>query len=506
MQSQRRRLWIASTILETGGERRSFDSGTPRCPVLSKILLPSLRSIAAMDISDGSRGRGAFAEALRLPASGDLLPSAPSGAVRSIATARWAAGIFLLVVVLQRFAIPGTPVALLIPAIIIWCAIGLARRLVVFDQTRLTFWVAAAGITATAMPLQSQLVQESTISLGSWGLFMIVWLPFTLRLVERSNVTYLTMLRYVTIIATCLGVLCILMIGSALAGLPYRDWFGEFVPISLQLTDFVITYPISYGSSIYRANAWIGLEPSMVSAQLGLGLLAAIFTRAKGWIIIILVIALATTVSGSGVAIAGVGLVVMMLHRSRRLVLRYAPVAVAAGIAASLTTFGSLLLQRTNEIQQRGSSASLRALEPYSFLYPNWISDLAGLILGYGPGSSQRIITDSGIMGLLVPTPIKIFFEYGLFPGAILAAFLLVCYWGGPSRAFGISLLVSLWALQPGTTTMVIVAPLLALVTLWSPRVEMPIEDIETPKRSRRLRRSLAAGGVNTPTRLGREG
>ena len=442
-----------------------------------------------------------FAEVLRLPASGDSVSSARSGAAYSIATARWVAGIFLLVVVLQRFAIPGTPVALLLPAIIIWCAIGLARRLVVFDRTRLTFWVAAAGITATAMPLQSQLVQESTISLGSWGLFMIVWLPFTLRLVERRNVTYLNMLRYVTIIATCLGVLCILMIGSALAGLPYRDWFGESVPISLQLTDFVITYPISYGSSIYRANAWIGLEPSMVSAQLGLGLLAAIFTRAKGWIIIILVIALATTVSGSGVAIAGVGLVVMMLHRSRRLVLRYAPVAVIAGIAASLTTFGSLLLQRTNEIQQPGSSASLRALEPYSFLYPYWISDLAGLILGYGPGSSQRIITDSGIMGLLVPTPIKIFFEYGLFPGAILAAFLLVCYWGGPSRAFGIS--PACFALGPPARHNhhgdrgAAVGPGYPLVP---PRrdANRRHRDAETPRPS--SPKALATGGLTAPT------
>jgi hypothetical protein len=41
---------------------------------------------------------------------------------------------------------------------------------------------------------------------------------------------------------------------------------------------------------------------------------------------------------------------------------------------------------------------------------------------------------------------------------------------------FSVSLLVSLWVLQPGTTTMVIVAPLLIFVTLWSPRVEAPIE------------------------------
>ena len=43
---------------------------------------------------------------------------------------------------------------------------------------------------------------------------------------------------------------------------------------------------------------------------------------------------------------------------------------------------------------------------------------------------------------------------------------------------WGLSLLVSLWLLQPGVTTMVIVAPLLAMVTLWSPRPGLPIEKL----------------------------
>jgi hypothetical protein len=47
---------------------------------------------------------------------------------------------------------------------------------------------------------------------------------------------------------------------------------------------------------------------------------------------------------------------------------------------------------------------------------------------------------------------------------------IVVCYLGGHSRALGISLLVSLWTLQPGTTTMLVVMPVLFLVTWWSPR------------------------------------
>jgi hypothetical protein len=284
-----------------------------------------------------------------------------------------------------------------------------------------------------------------------------------------------------------------------LAGHGYRDWFADLVPAAARLQDFVITYPITYGSALYKANAWIGLEPSMVSAQLGLGLLAALFTKARPAVIVLLIAGLVSTVSGSGIAIVAVGLLVMLVHRSRSLVLRYAPVALAALTAAVLTPFGSLLIDRSSEFGSSGSSASLRALQPYQFLADDWRATFSGFVLGHGPGSSQRLVTDSNIVGLLVPSPAKVFFEYGLLPGCLLAIFMIGCYWGGPSRAFGLSLFCSLWFLQPGTTTMVIVAPLLVFVTLWSPRVGEPLESIADSPRQRRTE-GTEAQPVNEPT------
>jgi hypothetical protein len=174
--------------------------------------------------------------------------------------------------------------------------------------------------------------------------------------------------------------------------------------------------------------------------------------------------------------IAGIGVVVMLAFRSRSLVMRYMPVALGAVVAIAFTPVGQLLLGRATEFQSSNSSASLRALQPYQLLFPIWYEHLSGVLLGYGPGSSQRLVEASGVVGLLVPSPVKLFFEYGVLAGGVLAAMMLACYWGGPSRVFSVSLLVSLWVLQPGTTTMVIVAPLLIFVTLWSPRVESPIE------------------------------
>ncbi len=389
--------------------------------------------------------------------------------------ARWVAGLFLLVVLTQRFALPD-PVPLVLPIVGAWTLAAAARGVVVVDRTRLAFWLVGAGAGALIMPVQAAVVPGAQISIMAWGLLVAVWLPFVARLVHRSTAAYLAMLRYATRIGLGLATLCLFMMASQYAGLPYRDVFADVIPVALQLDGFVITYPVAYGSGIFRANGWLGLEPSMVSAQLGLALLAAILVRARAWQIAVLLGGLASTVSGSGIVIAGIGLLVMLVFRSRALVTRYLPVAVVSVVAILLTPVGQTLLGRSTELQSTNSSASLRATEPYQLLLPLWREHLSGVLLGYGPGSSQRLVEASGVVGLLVPSPAKLFFEYGLIAGSVLAAMMLVCYWGGPSRVFSVSLLVSLWVLQPGTTTMVIVAPLLIFVTLWSPRVEAPIE------------------------------
>lgn len=399
--------------------------------------------------------------------------------VAELRAARWVAVLFLLVVLLQRFSTPGVPdLALLVPAVVIWAGLALARRVAVVDRTRLTWWFAAAAATAFGMLVQNVAVPGAEISITAWGLVVVVWLPFTLRLIDRGVPAYLTMLRYVTMIATGLGMLTIAMVGLQLAGFAYRDWFAAIVPESLQLGGFVLTYPLSYGSAIFKGNGWIGLEPSFVSAQLGIGLLAALFVRARLWTIVVLILGLVATTSGSGIAIVVVGVVVMLAHRCRQLLGRYVVLGIITVILTTFTPFGSLLLDRSTEFQSSGSSTSLRAFEPYTVLVPRWTENLTGVLFGYGPGSSQRLVSDTNVVGLLVPSPAKVFFEYGLIAGIVLAAMIFGCYWGGPSRTMAVSLVVSLWLLQPGVTTMVIVALVLAMVTLWSPRRGEPIENL----------------------------
>jgi hypothetical protein len=192
---------------------------------------------------------------------------------------------------------------------------------------------------------------------------------------------------------------------------------------------------------------------------------------------VVLVAGLVATVAGSGMIIVLIGIGVMLFAGpSRRLVVRYIPILVAVLLVGSFTTFGRVAFQRIDEFQSSNSSTSLRVFEPVRTLFPDWTSQLVGVLFGYGPGASQRIVNATSIEGALVTTPVKIFFEYGIAGGIVLAGFVLICYWGGPSRAFAASLLLSTWLLQAGLGSVIIMLPVLITVTLWSPRADVPIE------------------------------
>jgi hypothetical protein len=417
----------------------------------------------------------------------------------SRSTVLWVGGLFVATVVLQRFAVPGLPVALVLPVVVGGAVWGVAAGLASFDRFRLTAWLLAAGAMAAVIGIQELVVPDVRISVSSWALFVLTWFPFTLRLTDRRRSTYVATLRVVVGTTLGLAVVNIVMLTSQLAGLPYRDWLAEVLPTNLLLQGFVITYPLTYGSEIFRGNAWIGLEPSIVSAQLGVGLVAAILTRARATTIVVLAAGTLCAASGSGFAILVIA-VLVLLALPGRWTLR--PYAVPAGIGLVLvlaTPIGQGLLARIPEVFVPNSSANLRAVLPYQYLWGRWSDNLGIVLLGGGPGSSQSIVGDSGILGLLVPTPVKIFFDYGLLAGAVLAGFIIVCYLGGPSRALAFSLFVSLWTLQPGTTVTVLVAPLLLLVTWWSPR-DAPV--MELARRGHRPRPAADAHAVPLPGKV----
>lgn len=395
-------------------------------------------------------------------------------------SASWTTTLFALMIVFQRVAVPGLPnVSALVVVAVLWAGLGLLYGIVEIDSTRLTWWLGAGAVTGFLMLVQTQMVAGSRISVTAWGLVLVVWAPFIVRLVSRSMAAYLLALRKIANVATALGAASLLMLALQFGGMNYHDWFGSILPQSLQLTGFNTSYPLHWGSKFYKSNAFIGLEPSIVSLQLGIGLLAAILARVQWWKFLILIAGLVSTVAGSGMVVVLVGLsVVLVAPASRRWAGRTVVLVLMIAVAAWFTPLGQLIVGRVDEFDNADSSTSARAIVPYQVLVPEWLDDLGGLLAGYGPGASQRAANElTTISEVLIPTPLKVVFEYGLIGGIVLGAFVLICYWGAPSLAMAVALLVSTALLQSGLASPAVTLPALALVTAWSPRAKRrPLE------------------------------
>ena len=391
-------------------------------------------------------------------------------ASRSAASARWIVSLFGTCVVIQRLSLPGGTVPMLLPVILGWCAYGLLRGLLEFDRRRTVLYLLAAALTAGVALLQQLFVLDPLVSVTSWGLFMAVWASAALRLRERGREVVRRAFEGCVRVGRVLAAVCLVMLGSQYLGLGYVDYVATLVPRTMLVQGYVITYPIQWDSPIYRANAWIGLEPSIVSLQLGVCLVLAVLVRARVSTLMLLIAGMVTTASGSGIYVAGVAGVVMLATPIRRQLLRYPVATTLTVLTLMLTSVGQVILSRVREFAIANSSTSLRAVEPYVFLWPHWVAEAATVLLGRGAGSSQALIAATNRPGLLVASPIKVFFDYGVIAGGALALFLVYCYFGAPSLALALGLFASSWTLQPGTTTVALVVPTLLFVTWLAPR------------------------------------
>jgi hypothetical protein len=472
-----------------------------RC-MCTSALLGRLHDRVNRPLSRGRNVTKGHTDTTSIPVADPVSPAAARLAHRTVV---WGGVLFALVLLLQRFAAPGTGAPLLLLVAMGWGVLALRAGVLEIDRRRFLFWSLTFCVTGAALLVQTALGTAPVISVNSWALLLIVWFPAVARFVDRQQATYRRFLVVVTWICTAFAAVCILQMAVQLAGVPYEDLLKPLVPEPLMMVGFNVTTPVEYGSSIYRSNGWIGLEASIASYQLGIGLVTAILARQPMWMIAVLVTGLFTTVAGSGFLLAGVALVAILVTRVRRqLVKPLIPILALGGVLVS-TPYGQLLIARSGEAQEEGSSASQRAIQPYAELWPEWATDTRLAVLGGGAGSSQRVIDVHPMGGdLLVPLPGKIFYDYGLIAGLVLALFLVYCYLDGPSLTVAFTMFVSMWTVQPGSNIPVFILPLLLLVTFWAPRSDPRLEDVgrlrPTPEdvfrrlrsaRPRRLERTL---------------
>jgi hypothetical protein len=87
----------------------------------------------------------------------------------------------------------------------------------------------------------------------------------------------------------------------------YEDYLKTFVPAQFLAQGYNTSFPMEYGSSIVKANAFVFLEPSFLSQFLALALVVGVIVRVRSWQLLVLALGMASTLSGTGILLLVVG-------------------------------------------------------------------------------------------------------------------------------------------------------------------------------------------------------
>lgn len=379
----------------------------------------------------------------------------------------WIGALFVLNFLFMRISVPGLNISVSVPLTIAWLGLAWLTHVTVIEPRRLLLWLVAGGVAAFVTVPQVLFVPAPYVSVNSWLLWMVTWLPAAFMMADRSRGTFNRTMRAIKNIGLALSALSALFILVQFTPVGYVDIIGENVPGNMVVTGFNTAYPLYYDADLIKSNGWFALEPSFMSFILGLCILAALVVRARIWQILALALGMVLTAAGSGFFVVLIGALVMVVLGQWKLLKPYILPGAVLGAVVIPTVIGQTIVARLSEGESSNSSTALRTVEPYRYLFPEWTADWAIVLFGGGAGSSRYIIDGAGINGLLVPTIGKVLYDYGLIAGALLAALIVVSYVKCTEPAIGISVMVSMLVLQPPAQPLMVPAFLMA--TLWAP-------------------------------------
>ncbi|UAL30488.1 hypothetical protein K8W59_02885 [Nocardioides rotundus] len=360
--------------------------------------------------------------------------------------------LMVAMLLLQRLSVPvgGFDLPVAMPVSLLVVGGLLLRRAVTVDAQRFLWFCLAVAAMGTAVTAANW---SSTSSVPSLAMVIATFGPWVLRVAgdgERALQGAAVLVgRFITLMSL-VAVVAGLQMAAQLAGVwEYKDLIQQWVPSAYLLGDYNTSIPLEYGSSIHKAQAFVFLEPSMLSQFCGLALVAALVTRRPVWQVLLLGVGLVSAFSGTGLILLATGVVALAL--SLALSPRYLVLGVVGIVGVLASPAGDVFRQRTAELYDPTSSLALRFVLPYQEVAGGMAEAPIRWLRGAGPGGADALLesmSDSAGLAVVYPIPAKTLFEYGLIAGALFLWFVLLALLrGAPSRVLACGLLVQLWLL-----------------------------------------------------------
>ncbi|WP_018634645.1 hypothetical protein [Parafrankia elaeagni] len=374
---------------------------------------------------------------------------------------------------LQRLALPaaGAQLQLILPITIIGVAVMLSHGDIQLNIGRFRTYLLAMT-TCCAAALVSFLRELDDSALTSLVLLFATYIPlcFGLAPADAKAIFPRVLDRFVTL-TTILAGIALFQFAIQLVGWRYTDVLSV-IPADFRMQGFNTSYPVQYGSDLYKSNAFICLEPSFCSQFLAFGVVVCVLRNGSWWRYLLYVLALLSTVSGTGVLLLAAALVLLSVHKGAR----FATTALA-GVAVvvlilSFTPAASIFAERATETSSNNSSGSLRFVQPYTRTWDTLGKDPATVIFGQGPGFADRdaiaffLRTDLPLNYALLP---KLVLEYGVLGTVAFLAFLLSMFVrGSPSFVLSGAVVVFYSVLSGGLLSPVVTTLGMLLVSWYT--------------------------------------
>jgi hypothetical protein len=363
------------------------------------------------------------------------VPAAQAAAAAKVSAAdgaiRFTVVIFLVSLVLQRFALPmgELPLSPVGPIGLICGAYFVVRGTLVLDQRRVLalLVLAAAACIGTLLSITAATAKFAVISWASLSQQLLLSLFALLSFREPVDEE-----RFFAAANGCMffvGVAGILQFFAQFAGI-YLFSFAELgVPIKYTQELFYQNLNLATGG-VYKSNGFFLVEASVFSQFMALALAIELvyFRRARH--LAVFALGLVLSISGTGWMVVAA----FVAGAVARLGLRGLGIGVGALIAGlialivlaiALPEQYAYFISRVTEISSPGTSAHQRFVTPFWALSDVMDETPWSLLVGAGAGVAERLHTQlSYVYG--INTPLKIALEYGL-PGlaAYLALFLV---------------------------------------------------------------------------------
>ncbi len=353
----------------------------------------------------------------------------------------WLYLLIVVVTVFQRFVLPGTVISVSLPAAFLVTGVLVLRGLVVADLRR-TAWYSAAVAACFVATFLATTLWGLTVSLSSLLLLAVLYIPCCTRVQESLRGCFPAVLDFFQRLMVPLAAVCIGQWVAQMVGWEFTDLLS-FVPANLMFTvaEYNLSYPLYYGSSIYKSNGIVFNEPSFASQFLALAIIVQILRGGGRWRIALFGAALLTTMAGTGLILLAVGIAAIAVQRGGRWAARAGAVLAVTLALVSVTPVGELLGDRGGETAQSGSSGHIRFVAPYEQVWTALSADVPATAVGRGAGSVSRDGEFFNPYGVEVNYPVvpKLVGEYGLPAALLFIGFLLVVLMvGAASRTLGL--------------------------------------------------------------------